>query len=55
MIQIEILTANNQATANELLREYQRTFPKRKILNISMVPNDYGWFMIITYEVNNVL
>ena len=51
MIQIDIIAVNNAGHANEILREYQRNFPKRKIINISMVPNDYGWFMTITYEV----
>ena len=51
MIQIDIIAVNNTSHANEILREYQRNFPKRKIVNISMVPNDYGWFMTITYEV----
>ena len=51
MIQIDVISVNNTGHANELLREYQRVFPKRKIINISMTPNDYGWFMTITYEV----
>ena len=52
MIQIDIFSANSTGHANELLREYQRVFPKRKIIGVSMVPNDYGWFVTVTYEVN---
>lgn len=51
MIQIDVIPVNTPGKANEILREYQRVFPKRKIINISMTPNDYGWFMTITYEV----
>ena len=52
MIQIEVIPVNNTSKANEALRLYQTTFPKRKIIGVSMVPNDYGWFMTITYEIN---
>ena len=54
MIQIQVQPVLNQGIANEYLREYQRTYPKRKIIGVSMIPCDFpgGWFMIITYEVN---
>lgn len=53
MTQIEIRPVLNQGNANEILREYPRLYPKRKIVGISMTPVDFpgGWFMTITYEV----
>lgn len=51
--QIQIEPVLNQGKANELLRDYSRLYPKRKIIGVSMVPCDFpgGWFMTITYEV----
>lgn len=53
MVQIDIQAVINQAKANEFLRNYSKIYPKRKIIGVSMVPNDFpgGWFMTITYEV----
>lgn len=53
IIQIQILPIQNQGKANEILREYQKEYPKRKIIGISMTPCEFpgGWFMTITYEV----
>ena len=52
MIQIQVLPVQNQGQANEYLRSYQREYPKRKIIGISMSPCEFpgGWFMTITYE-----
>jgi len=54
MIQIQVIPVQNQGHANEILRSYQREYPKRKIVGISMTPVDFpgGWFMTITYEVD---
>lgn len=54
MIQIDVEPVLNSSKANELLRVYSKLYPKRKILNISMVPIEYpgGWFMTIMYEVD---
>lgn len=54
MIQIDLRPVLNQAEANEILRNYQRYYPKRKVIGISMTPIDFpgGWFMTITYEVS---
>ena len=53
MIQVATLYAINQGTANEMLRAFQREYPKRKIIGISMVPNTpTGWFMTVSYEVD---
>ena len=54
MVQIETLFAINYGDANEKLRAYQRNNPKRKIVNISMIPAEFpaGWFMTIMYEVD---
>ena len=43
----------NTGHANEILRDYSRLYPKRKIIGVSMVPVEFsgGWFMTITYEV----
>ena len=53
MTQIHIIPVNNQAQANDILKEYPRLYPKRKIIGISICPIDFpsGWFMTITYEV----
>lgn len=54
MIQIQVLPVVNTGQANEILRDYSKSYPKRKIINVSMSPIEYpgGWFMTITYEVN---
>ena len=54
MIQIHTIPVFNSGQANEVLRDYPRLYPKRKIINVSMVPVELpgGWFVIITYEVN---
>ena len=52
MIQIEVQAMNNAAQVNDYLRQYPRLYPKRHIIGVSMVPNEYGWFMTITYEVS---
>lgn len=53
MIQVQVQPVLNQGKANEILRDYPRLYPKRKIINISMIPCDFpgGWFMTIMYEV----
>ena len=53
MIQVHVESVINQGRANEILREYPKLYPKRKIIGVSMVPTDFpgGWFMTITYEV----
>ena len=54
MIQIHLQPVLNQGVANEILRDYPKLYPKRKIIGVSMTPVDFpgGWFMTITYEVN---
>lgn len=54
MIQIHLQPVLNQGVANEILRDYPKLYPKRKIIGVSMTPADFpgGWFMTITYEVN---
>lgn len=53
MIQIDTRFLSSAPKANELLREYEREFPKREIIGVSMVPNDpIGWFITITYKLN---
>ena len=55
MVQIATVFAMNQGNANELLRTFQREYPKRKIIGISMVPTEPGgWFMTITYEIEGM-
>lgn len=51
--QIQVEPVLNQGKANELLRNYSKLYPKRKIIGVSMTPCDFpgGWFMTITYEV----
>ena len=53
MIQIQIIYVRDQGRANEILREYQKEYPKREIINVSMQSVDFpsGWFMTITYKV----
>ena len=55
MIQIHTIPVINQSQANEILRDYPRLYPKRKIISISMSPIDYpgGWFMTITYKIED--
>ena len=54
LVQIQVIHVLNAGQANEILREYSKSYPKRKIMNVSMVPVEFpgGWFMTITYEVN---
>lgn len=51
--QIQVEPVLNQGKANELLRDYSRLYPKRKIIGVSMAPCEFpgGWFMTIIYEV----
>lgn len=53
MIQIQIIPTRDQGHANEVLREYQRIYPKREIIGVSMQSIDFpgGWFMTITYKI----
>lgn len=53
MIQMATYVVQNQGRANEELRKFQRDFPKREIINVSMNPIDWpgGWFMTITYKI----
>lgn len=53
MVQIDVRWIKDAVSANELLRSYSREYPKREVVNVSMVPNDpMGWFMTITYKIN---
>ena len=55
MTQITTLFALNQGNANELLRKFERDYPKRKIIGVSMVPTEPGgWFMTITYNIEGM-
>ena len=51
--QIELCFVSNSADANNQLRQFQLTYPKRKIIGVSMLPTDLpmGYFMTITYQV----
>ena len=53
MIQIQVIPVPNQGKANEILRDYPKLYPKRKIIGVSMQSVDFpgGWFMTITFEV----
>lgn len=51
-IQIELCFVNNSAEANNKLRLFQCSFPKRKIIGVSLAPTDpVGYFMTITYQI----
>lgn len=51
-IQIELCFVNNSAEANNQLRQFQISFPKRKVINVSLAPTDpVGYFMTITYQI----
>ena len=46
------VVSNNQA--NEILRQFQKDYPKRDIKSVSVYPNEpVGWFMTITYEIRS--
>ena len=49
--QIEIIAANNSSHANNMLREWTKKYPGRRIININVSPNDYGYFLTIVYEI----
>ena len=52
MIQVAIGFVANGGDANEKLRTFQRENPKRKIINVSIAPQEpHGFFMAIVYEV----
>lgn len=52
MIQVAIGFVANSGDANEKLRTFQRENPKRKIINVSIAPQEpHGFFMTITYDV----
>lgn len=51
-VQIELCFINSSADANNQLRQFQLSFPKRKIIGVSISPFDpNGYFMTITYKV----
>lgn len=42
----------NTPDANLKLRNFQKVFPQREIIGVSMTPTTPdGWFMIITYKI----
>lgn len=50
-IQIELTFVSNSADANNQLRLFQMRFLNRKVIGVSLAPNDpAGYFMTITYE-----
>ena len=49
-IQIDNYAVNDAANANNVLREWQLKYPKRKIVNISMGLTLHGYLMTIVYE-----
>ena len=52
MVQTEVRFVLNNADANDQLREYQVYYPKRRIINVNLVPAvQAGWFMTIVYSV----
>lgn len=51
LIQIEISAINNSGEANDILRQWQLHYPHRHIINISVSPNEYNYFLTIVYEV----
>ena len=50
-IQVELMWSLNSTEANLQLRGFQETYPNRRIISVSMVPNDMGWFTTVAYEV----
>ena len=54
LIQIAVGHVLDGSKANEQLRIFQRDFPKREIIGVSMTPADpAGWFMTITYKIRS--
>ena len=52
MIQVAIGFVANGGDANEKLRTFQKENPKRKIINVSIAPQDpHGFFMTIVYDI----
>lgn len=53
MIQIDLRWVLNIEQANTILRTYPKEYPKRTIMNASLIANDMGWFLSITYELKD--
>lgn len=51
MIQIDLTAVNNSAEANLYLRQWQVAYPKRKIINVTLAPNEINYFLTIVYEI----
>lgn len=53
MIQIATGLYNSTNDINEALRLFQKQFPNRQIVNVSINEHEpAGWFVTITYDVN---
>lgn len=53
MVQVFVQPVVNQARANEYLRTWQKMYPLRKIIGVSMTSSEFpaGYLMTVTYEV----
>lgn len=53
MIQLIVIPVQTTGDANNVLRDFQRQFPKREIIGCSMTPAEFpgGWFLTITYRI----
>lgn len=49
-IQIEVTAVNSGGEANSYLRQWQLNYPNRRIINLSLAPNDINYFLTIVYE-----
>ena len=49
-VQIEITVVNNNGEANDYLRKWQLYYSNRRIINVSLAPNDFNYFLTIVYE-----
>ena len=50
-VQVEINAINNSGEANDYLRSWQMFYKDRKIINVSLAPNEINYFITIVYEV----
>ena len=55
MTQIATAFVTSSGKANEMLGAFEREYPKRKIIGVSLSAADpWGWFMTVTYIIEGM-
>lgn len=55
MTQVATALVTSSGEANEMLRAFERNYPKRKIIGVSYSSaGPWGWFMTVTYIIEGM-